>query len=105
MSTTPNPPYYAVIFTSFRADTDEAYGQAATRMEQLAAQQAGFLGVDSVRENGLGITVSYWQDLESISAWKKQAEHVQARQQGKEKWYTAYQVRICKVERAYNFGM
>lgn len=101
--TTPQPPYYAVIFTSQRSTVDEAYEQTAQRMLELAALQDGFLHVDSVREQGLGITVSYWRDLESIHNWKQQAEHMSAQQSGKEKWYTAYQVRICKVEREYGF--
>lgn len=99
----PTPPYYAVIFTSQRTDVDEGYQQTAQRMLELAAQQDGFLYADSVREQGLGITVSYWRDLESIHNWKQHAEHMQAQQSGKEKWYTAYQVRICKVEREYGF--
>lgn len=103
MLTTHNIPYYAVIFTSVRVDIDDGYQQTADRMLELAAQQDGFLAVDSAREKGLGITVSYWRDQESISAWKKQAEHLQAQRQGKEKWYTGYQVRICKVERDYSF--
>lgn len=103
MLTTQNTPYYAVIFTSVRADSDDGYQQTAVRMLELAAQQDGFLAVDSAREERLGITISYWRDLESIQAWKKQTEHMQAQQQGKEKWYTNYQVRICKVERSYGF--
>ena len=95
---------YAVIFTSQRRDdVDDGYQATAQQMLALAAQQDGFLHVDSVRENGLGITVSYWRDLESILNWKQQAEHLQAQGLGKEKWYSAYQVCICKVEREYDF--
>lgn len=96
-------PYYAVIFTSRRSDREGGYQQTARQMLELAAQQDGFLHVDSVRENDLGITVSYWRDLESIRNWKQQTEHMQAQRAGREKWYTTYQVRICKVEREYDF--
>lgn len=82
---------------------DEGYALTAKCMLELAAQQDGFLHVDSVRENGLGITVSYWRDLGSIRNWKQQAEHLQAQQAGKEKWYSTYNVRICRVEREYQF--
>ena len=102
-STTPAAPYYAVIFTSQRNGVDDEYHQVARQMLELAGRQDGFLHVDSVRENGLGITVSYWRDLESIHNWKQQAEHAQAQKSGREKWYTAYQVRICRVEREYGF--
>ena len=100
---TPTPPYYAVIFTSLRTEDDQGYGQAATRMLELAREQPGFLGVESAREEGLGITVSYWSSEAAILAWKQQAEHRQVREQGRSLWYTAFQTRVCKVERDYAF--
>ena len=44
---TPQPPYYAVIFTSRRTVGDDGYGAAADRMVELAAMQPGYLGVDT----------------------------------------------------------
>lgn len=100
ISSTPKPPYYAVIFTSLRTPGDEGYDHTANRMVELASQQAGFLGVESAREE-LGITVSYWTDLESIKTWKCNAEHRIAQKQGHEVWYSSFKVRISKVERDY----
>jgi heme-degrading monooxygenase HmoA len=97
---TPLPPYYAVIFTSHRTETDDGYGETAQRMLDLAAQQPGFLGVESAR-NEVGITVSYWRDLDSIKAWKAVAAHREAQANGRQKWYSAYKTRICLVERDY----
>ena len=97
---TPPAPYYAVIFTSLRTAVDEGYGDMAERMVALAAQQPGFLGVESARD-GLGITVSYWKDLESIRAWKANTERQLAQQFGHAKWYAAFKTRIAKVERDY----
>lgn len=97
---TPEAPYYAVIFTSLRTDADNGYAAMSERMVALAAQQSGFLGVESARE-GVGITVSYWRDLESIRAWKAHAEHLDAQRLGHQKWYTAFKTRISKVERDY----
>lgn len=99
---TPQPPYYAVIFTSLRTAVDEGYGAMAERMVELAGSQPGYLGHESARE-GLGITVSYWKDLDSIKQWKQQSEHLVAQQYGREKWYTHYKTRICLVERDYGF--
>ena len=65
---TPEPPYYAVIFSSHRTEGDNGYGEMTDRMVELAASQPGFLGMESVRED-LGITVSYWENLESITNW------------------------------------
>ena len=100
IASTPPPPYYAVIFTSLRTEVEEGYDNTAERMVELAAGQPGFLGVESARE-ALGITVSYWESLESIRNWKAHAEHRIAQQMGREKWYTAYKTRICLVERDY----
>lgn len=97
---TPQPPYYAVIFTSLRTEGDNGYGAMAQHMEELAARQPGYLGVESARE-GLGITVSYWKDLESIRAWKANVEHAAAQKAGYSTWYADYKTRVAKVERDY----
>ena len=98
---TPEPPYYAVIFSSLTTEIDEAYAETAARMNELAAQQPGFLGVESAREE-LGITVSYWSNLDSIKHWKRNAEHLMAQKTGREQWYSNYKTRIARVERDYN---
>lgn len=105
LATTPQPPYYAVIFSSVRtAQDDQGYGSAADRMMQLAGDQPGYLGVDSVRDaTGVGITVSYWSSEAAIAAWRRHAEHTIVREQGRKSWYQAYELRVAKVERAYGF--
>jgi heme-degrading monooxygenase HmoA len=101
----PAAPYLAVIFTSQRSDTDEGYGEAAGLMLSLAAQQPGFLGVESARgEDGLGITVSYWRDEAAILAWRDHPRHQAIRQQGRERWYDAYRTRVVRVERDYGWA-
>jgi heme-degrading monooxygenase HmoA len=102
---TPEPPYYAVIFTSLRTPEDDpGYAAMATRMEELAAEQPGFLGVESARgSDGLGITVSYWASLEAIRAWRQHAEHRLAQHSGRERWYQWYRLCVCRVETAYPF--
>lgn len=97
-----NPPYYAVIFTTILLDNIAEYHETADKMEQLAKLQKVFLGVESAR-NDIGITVSYWQNLDDILAWKNNIEHTNARNLGREKWYQQYQLRISKVEREYGF--
>lgn len=97
---TPEPPYYAVIFSNRRTEGDHGYAEMADRMVELAAEQPGFLGIESVRD-GLGITVSYWDSLDAIRNWKRNAEHREAQRLGHEKWYSTFKVRIAKVERDY----
>lgn len=96
-------PYYAVIFTSTRTSGDNGYSEMAVKMENLAKQQTGFLGIESAREE-VGITVSYWDSLEAIANWKKNTDHIFAQQKGIKNWYSWYKVRICLVEREYDFS-
>ncbi len=99
---TPEPPYYAVIFSSLRTAGDNGYGQMVERMLELAANQPGFLGTESVREpDGFGITVSYWTSQEAITGWKAHAEHLAVQEGGKRLWYEDYEIRVARVERAY----
>ncbi len=95
-------PYYAVIFTSIRTDRDQGYAEMANRMEELATQQPGYLGIESARGD-VGITVSYWKSLEAIANWKANTDHLFAQHKGKTHWYKYYNVRICLVEREYDF--
>lgn len=99
---TPQPPYYAVIFSSLRTEGDNGYGAMAARMDALAKQQPGYLGIESAHE-GLGITVGYFRSLEDIAAWKRNVDHAEAQRRGRADWYSAYRVRIAKVEREYGF--
>ncbi|MEO7797496.1 MAG: antibiotic biosynthesis monooxygenase [Opitutaceae bacterium] len=105
MAHTPDPPYYAVIFTSRLTKTDQGYGEVADQMVELSSRYPGFLGIESARGgDGLGITVCYWRDEASILAWKRDPEHAKAQRVGVAAWYEEYEVRIAKVERAYGFA-
>ncbi|WML56108.1 antibiotic biosynthesis monooxygenase [Neobacillus sp. PS2-9] len=99
MAKTPKPPYYAVIFASQRTEGDRGYEKMAEKMVELASKQTGFLGVESARDNELGITVSYWDSLDSIKNWKENSVHKVAQERGKQEWYKNFSLRVCKVER------
>ncbi len=102
IAATPEPPYYAVIFTSRAGADDRGYAAMAEKMTTLALQQPGCLGVESTRDGeGLGVTVSYWRDEAAIRAWKADVEHMAAQRMGIERWYDAYALRVAKVERHY----
>jgi heme-degrading monooxygenase HmoA len=100
---TPAPPYYAVIFTSTRTGDNSGYDAMSDAMVSLAAQQPGFLGIESAHDS-LGITVSYWDSLEAIAAWKQNSAHLVAQQRGRDLWYQAFKTRICRVERDYAYN-
>ena len=99
----PDPPYYAVIFTSQLAENPVGYEQMASEMAALAARQPGYLGAESSRDAaGLGITVSYWASAQAVAGWKQQVAHLGAQKLGRERWYRHYTLRVARVERAYS---
>jgi heme-degrading monooxygenase HmoA len=100
LARTPIPPYVAVIFSNVQTDDLEGYAETATRMEELAAEQPGYLGFESAR-SGLGIAVSYWATEDDARVWKRVAEHAEAQRRGRAQWYADYRVRIARVEREY----
>lgn len=100
---TPEPPYYAVMFTNQINPAPDGYDQMAARMVELALAADGCLGAESARnETGFGITISYWSDADSIAAWKADSQHLIAQKWGIEKWYSHFELRVAKVERAYS---
>ena len=100
---TPEPPYYAVIFTAQRTEPDPAYDAMAQAMFDLAAEQPGCLGAEHARSpTGLGITVAYFADEAAIRAWQQNVRHLAAQRLGIERWYSHYHIRVAKVERAYS---
>ena len=99
----PDPPYYAVIFTAQLSENTKGYDAMAARMSELAAQQPGYLGIETTRsDTGLGITVSYWADEAALKNWKQITEHSLAQKLGRTRWYSNYTLRVAKVERHYD---
>lgn len=102
-ATTPEPPYYVVIFSSKRTDGDNGYAETAQALFELASRQPGCLGMESARSaDGFGVTAAYFSDEAAIRQWKENARHMAAQQRGKEDWYSRYSVRVARVERAYS---
>jgi heme-degrading monooxygenase HmoA len=103
LARTPEPPYWAVIFTSVRnPHSGDRFDETDERMMALAARQPGFLGVETA-SSPVGITVSYWTDEESIAAWRRNADHELAQHEGRTRWFDAYELRVARVERAQSF--
>lgn len=98
---TPQPPYYAVIFTSTRSTLEDGYQFVENLLQEEVRKIEGFLGVESATNSEFGITISYWSSIESIKNWKNHQEHQTAQQKGRDLWYKDYTIRICKVEKEY----
>jgi heme-degrading monooxygenase HmoA len=95
----------AVIFVAQRTGVDDdGYYAAAAQMDALAAQQNGYVGIDSVRrEDGLGITVSYWADETAAKAWRDHPDHAAIREQGRARWYSHYSLHVAQIARSYDW--
>lgn len=103
LADTPEPPYYAVLFSSIRMEGDDGYGEMAARMDALTRVQPGFLGLEHARSpgpDGIGITLCYWTDLDAIAAWKRNLDHMAAQDAGYARWYAGFRLRVARVERA-----
>ena len=92
---------YAVIFKAQLRDMDDAYYESAKRLRELATQEYGCLEFVSVAEGDREISISYWETLEQIQHWKRNAEHLQAQALGKSKWYGDYQIEVVEIVRQY----
>ncbi len=103
LTSTPEPPYYAVIFSSRLSAHPSGYAEMADEMERLAETIPGYLGREAARNpDGRGISVSYWRDEAAIRKWKQHAKHRLAQKIGIDRWYDEYELRVARVERAYS---
>ncbi len=100
----PASPHYAAIFSSVRTENNDGYDEWNDKMFELVKNNDGYLGHESYRnEDKTGVTISYWRDLESLSQWRNETLHKKAQELGRLKWYSHYRIRVCKVERDYEF--
>ena len=77
----------------------------ATKMLERAKSTEGFIHFESCRQpNGHGVSLSYWQDLDSIKGWKNDCQHLVAQKFGKTKWYDFYRIEIARIEKSYVGG-
>jgi len=73
-------------------------------MQDEIQHSPGFLGIESYREaTGKGVTISYWEGKKAIRQWKENSRHVLAEQYGKTHAYAQFELKICRVEKAYEF--
>ena len=85
------------------ASTD-GYDEMAKEMDDLARTMPGFIDVKSFKaDDGERLTVVWWQDEDTLRAWREQARHRVAQRTGRERWYEYYKLDVAEVIRANNF--
>ena len=91
--------YYAVIFTAEMAVDVTGYADTTQRINELVQEQPGYIGKYQSMEGNREITISYWESLEAVKAWKAHPEHQAAQELGRSKWYVGYQVRPIRIDK------
>ena len=93
--------HYAVIFTAEMAADVAGYAGTVERMNDLVQQQPGYMGKYHRMEGNRELTISYWESLDAVKAWKAHPEHRAAQELGRSKWYADYQVQLVRIDRFY----
>ncbi len=82
----------------------DGYDEMAKEMDDLARTMPGFIDVKSFKaEDGERLTVVWWQDEDTLRAWREQARHRVAQRTGRERWYQYYKLDVAEVIRTNNF--
>ncbi|MFW2094891.1 MULTISPECIES: antibiotic biosynthesis monooxygenase [unclassified Acinetobacter] len=92
---------YVVIFKAQINTLDQRYFQTAQLLREKALSQFNCQKFESLCENDFEVALSYWNTLEDIHAWHKDAEHQAAQRIGKQQWYKKFSVEICEITRSY----
>lgn len=97
----------AVLFeVRLRAGQEDAYLGEAARVREYLKTFPGFISVERFRsliDPGKLISLSYWESLEAVDAWKAFDEHQHAQQMGREFVFDAYTIRVAEVLRTREF--
>ena len=97
---------YAVIFRSKRQDANhELYYQHDEKLEEKIKSLPGYISHFGIRhpETRAGVTVAYFDSLDAIDNWRKDAEHMDAKKLAKSDFYENYSVEITEVIDQYGW--
>ena len=97
---------YAVIFRSKRQDDNhELYYQHDEKLEEKIKSLPGYISHFGIRhpETRAGVTVAYFDSLDAIDSWRKDAEHMDAKKLAKSDFYENYAVEITEVIDQYGW--
>lgn len=92
------------IFRSHLRASAARYAATAERMEALAAEQPGFLGIKTFQaEDGERVSLFSFESLAAIEAWRRHPEHLEAQRLGKSEFYASYSLQLCEPIREARF--
>ncbi len=93
-----------MIVTVFRsrlnAQFQGEYQKSAARMSELVRSLAGYVSHKGfTADDGERVTIVEFDSEEGLKAWAAHPEHVEAKKQGRQMFFSEYRVQVCNVVR------
>jgi heme-degrading monooxygenase HmoA len=93
-----------VLFRSKLVPQPDGYAEMAQEMLETARSMPGFVDVKAFKaDDGERLTLVWWQDEETLRAWRTHARHLVAQKAGRERWYEYYDLDVADVIRSKRF--
>ena len=98
-----------MIAVLFEADAipeqKDRYFQLAAELKPLLDDVEGFISIErfqSLSTPGKILSLSWWENEESVLAWKKNLKHQAAQFEGRNTIFSFYRIRVVQVLRDYS---
>jgi heme-degrading monooxygenase HmoA len=94
-----------IVFRSrLSAEADDDYSEMAAEMLATAQEMPGFVEFKSFKaDDGERVSLVYWQDHDTMAAWRNHPRHRIAQSSGRSKWYSSYRIEIADIARQNHF--
>jgi len=97
-----------MIVTVFRSrlmpGLRDEYVALVDRMNELAATMPGYISHKGFfADDGERVTVVEFESEETLLAWRRHPEHIQAQRKGRELYYSEYHLQTCEVLRESHY--
>jgi heme-degrading monooxygenase HmoA len=94
-----------VVFRSrLTAEAGDDYSQMAEEMLATAQDMPGFVEFKSFKsDDGERVSLVYWQDHETMAAWRNHPRHRVAQTNGRSKWYAYFRLEVADILRETKF--
>jgi heme-degrading monooxygenase HmoA len=95
-----------VVFRSrLTAEAGDDYSLMAAEMLATAQEMPGFVEFKSFKaDDGERVSLVYWQDHETMAAWRSHPRHRVAQSNGRAKWYAEFRLEVADIVRETKFA-
>jgi len=93
-----------VFRSRLRPEAADEYAGLAAHMSDLAKGMPGYISHKGfVAPDGERVTIVEFEDEQSLQAWSRHAEHLEAKKRGRSDFYSEYKIQVCTVQRQSEF--